>query len=221
VHSRAMRGDMTDEALKQSDLPEEAPSRSDRRKHRRAALKLGVRFLLTDGSEHSGMVTDISLGGMAIATDARPEPGSIVIAYVEGFGRLEGMVSRLNARGFALRLTLSAIKREKLEERLSTNKKTSSPHEGRRYERETTTTATRIIRSDGRSLPCRVIDLSLGGVSVETAEWPALGEQVVVGKMRGRVVRHHELGIAIEFTDIPPSRGSLSEQLISGDRSAA
>lgn len=215
---------MTNDASKQSGSPEDAASRNaaDRRKHRRAALKLGVRFLLADGSEHNGTVTDISLGGMAITSDAKPEPGSIAIAYVEGFGRLEGMVSRVNARGFAVRLTLSAIKREKLEERLSTNKKTSAPHEGRRHERESTTTAaTRIIRSDGRSLSCRVIDLSLGGVSVETAEWPALGEQVVVGKMRGRVVRHHELGIAIEFTDIPPSRGSLAEQLVSGDRSAA
>lgn len=210
---------MTKDALNQP--ADDARSAADRRKHRRAALKLGVRFLLADGSEHSGTVTDISLGGMAVTSDAKPQASSIVIAYVEGFGRLEGMVSRLNGRGFAVRLTLSAIKREKLEERLTTNKKTS-PHEGRRHERESTmATATRIIRSDGRSLACRVIDLSLGGVSVETAEWPALGEQVVVGKMRGRVVRHHELGIAIEFTDIPPSRGSLAEQLVSGDRSAA
>ena len=214
---------MTNDAPNQPGPQEDAPSRNaaDRRKHRRNVLKLGVRFLLADGSEHSGTVTDISLGGMSITSDARPDEGSIVIAYVEGFGRLEGMVLRLNSRGFAVRLTLSAIKREKLEERLSTNRKTVAPHEGRKHERESTTAATRIIRSDGRSLPCRVIDLSLGGVSVETAEWPALGEQVVVGKMRGRVVRHHELGIAIEFTDIPPSRGSLSEQLVSGDRSAA
>jgi len=213
-----MRGDMTKHAGRHGS--DEEPRGADRRKHRRAALKLGVRFLLANGTEHSGMVTDISLGGMAISSEAQPESGSIVIAYVEGFGRLEGMVSRLNAKGFAVRLTLSAIKREKLEERLSSNKKTS-PHEGRKHERESTATATRIIRADGRSLACRVIDLSLGGVSVETAEWPALGEQVVVGKMRGRVVRHHELGIAIEFTDIPPSRGSLAEQLVSGDRSAA
>jgi len=209
---------MTNDAVNQAGSGEARGA--DRRKHRRAALKLGVRFLLADGTEHSGTVTDISLGGMAIASEAEPASGSIVIAYVEGFGRLEGMVARLNSKGFAVRLTLSAIKREKLEERLSTNKKIAH-HEGRKHEREATATATRIIRSDGRSLPCRVIDLSLGGVSVETAEWPALGEQVVVGKMRGRVVRHHELGIAIEFTDIPPSRGSLAEQLVSGDRSAA
>jgi hypothetical protein len=211
---------MTKDAPTQSGTKDAEPRGADRRKHKRAALKLGVRFLLANGSEHSGVVTDISLGGMAIQSEAQPDPGSIVIAYVEGFGRLEGMVSRLNGKGFAVRLTLSAIKREKLEERLSANKKTS-PHEGRKHEREATATATRIIRSDGRSLPCRVIDLSLGGVSVEAAEWPALGEQVVVGKMRGRVVRHHELGIAIEFTDIPPSRGSLAEQLVAADRSAA
>ena len=61
-----------------------------------------MRFLLADGSEHSGTVTDISLGGMGITSDAKPEPGSIAIAYVEDFGRLEGMVSRVNARGFAV-----------------------------------------------------------------------------------------------------------------------
>ncbi|MBI1212851.1 MAG: PilZ domain-containing protein [Alphaproteobacteria bacterium] len=211
---------MKKDANKQSGAHDATSRSTDRRKHKRSPLKLGVRFLIADGTEHTGTVTDISLGGMAIQTDAEPDQGSIVIAYVEGFGRLEGMVARLNNKGFAVHLTLSAIKREKLEERLSTNKKTA-PQEGRRHERETTSAATRIVRADGRELPCRVIDLSLGGVSVETAEWPALGEQVMVGKMRGRVVRHHELGIAIEFTDIPPSRGSLAEQLVAADRSAA
>jgi len=202
---------------------EETPSRgaADRRRHKRTPLKLAVRFLLANGSEHSGVVTDMSLGGMAINSDAQPEPGLMIIAYVEGVGRLEGMVTRINTRGFAVLLTLTAIKREKLEERLSMSKKTAAAHEGRRHERESTSAATRIIRADGRSLPCRVIDLSLGGVSVEVAEWPGLGEQVVVGKMRGRVVRHHEMGIAIEFSDIPPSRGSLSEQLTASDRPAA
>jgi hypothetical protein len=41
-----------------------------------------------------------------------------------------------------------------------------------------------------------------------------LGEQIMVGKMRGRVVRHHETGFAIEFQEMPPSRGSLAEQLV-------
>lgn len=182
-------------------------------------MKLNVRFLLPDGSEHNGIVANISVGGMQVKSDARPPEGSIVIAYVQDLGRLEGLVSRAEEGGFAVRLTLSALRRDKLEEKLGMGRK-ANPADGRRHERESTTGVTRIMRADGRELPCRVIDLSLGGVSVETAEWPPLGEQVMVGKMRGRVVRHHELGIAIEFTDIPPSRGSLAEQLMS-ERSAA
>jgi hypothetical protein len=191
---------------------------SERRRHRRMPMKLNVRFLLDDGSEHSGVVADISIGGMAISAEARPAEGSNIIAYVQDLGRLEGVVSRMNEGGFAVRLTLSAMRRDKLEERLSTG--TKRGRDGRRHDRESTSGVTRIMRADGRELPCRVIDLSLGGVSVETAEWPPLGEQVIVGKMRGRVVRHHEMGIAIEFTEIPPSRGSLAEQLLT-ERSAA
>lgn len=193
---------------------------SERRRHRRSAKKLNVRFLLHDGSEHNGSVADISVGGMFVNCDARPAEGSIVIAYVQDLGRLEGMVSRLDDAGFAVRLTLSALRREKLEESLS-NERRMTGAQARRHERDMSAGVTRIVRGDGSELPCRVIDLSLGGVSVETAEWPALGEQVMVGKMRGRVVRHHELGIAIEFTDIPPSRGSLAERLTASSRSAA
>jgi hypothetical protein len=183
-------------------------------------MKLDVRFLLDDGSEHKGHVANISIGGMAIACDARPGAGSNIIAYVQDLGRLEGVVSRIDKDGFAVRLTLSAMRRDKLEERLGSGSKLRGA-EARKHHRETTSGVTRVQRADGREIPCRVIDLSLGGVSVETAEWPPLGEQVMVGKMRGRVVRHHEMGIAIEFIDIPPSRGSLAEQLMSSERTAA
>jgi hypothetical protein len=183
-------------------------------------MKLDVRFLLEDGSEHKGHVANISIGGMAVASKAHPAAGSNIIAYVQELGRLEGVVSRIDKDGFAVRLTLSAMRRDKLEERLGSGAKLRGA-EARKHHRETTSGVARIQRADGREIPCRVIDLSLGGVSVETAEWPPLGEQVMVGKMRGRVVRHHEMGIAIEFVDIPPSRGSLAEQLMSSERSAA
>ncbi|MBL9098862.1 MAG: PilZ domain-containing protein [Alphaproteobacteria bacterium] len=196
-----------------------AATGSERRRHRRSPMKLNVRFLLDDGSEHSGSVGNISVGGMAIKSEARPAAGSSVIAYVQELGRLEGLVSRIDDDGFAVRLTLSAMRRDKLEERLGAGAKKGP--EARKFHRETTEGVTRIQRADGRELSCRVIDLSLGGVSVETAEWPPLGEQVIVGKMRGRVVRHHEAGIAIEFSEIPPSRGSLAEQLMSSERTAA
>lgn len=199
------------------DQDQSSVSVTERRRQARTNLSLHVRFLLQDGTEHGGVVSDVSVGGMHIISDAQPAEGSIVIAYVEDLGRLEGIVSRIEDGGIAIRLTLSALRRDKLEERLGTGRKT---HEGRRYQREAADGVTRILRADGRELTGRVIDLSLGGVSVETAEWPPLGEQVMVGKMRGRVVRHHETGIAVEFTEIPPSRGSLAEQLTSSERAA-
>jgi hypothetical protein len=194
-------------------------SGAERRRHKRFEMKLNVRFLLDDGSEHSGVLSNISVGGMAINCDVRPAEGSNIIAYVQELGRLEGVVSRVDDMGFAVRLTLSAMRREKLEERLGTGKPRGA--EARRHSREATSSVARIMRADGRELPCRVIDLSLGGVSLETAEWPPLGEEVMVGKMRGKVVRHHELGIAIEFIDVPPSRGSLAERLTASSRTAA
>lgn len=185
-------------------------------------MKLNVRFLLDDGHEHNGNVTNISVGGMQVLSDARPAAGSGIIAYVQDLGRLEGIVSRIDDNGFAVRLTLSAMRRDKLEERLGVNTGAKARGaEARKHQRESTSGVAKIQRADGREMPCRVIDLSLGGVSVEAAEWPPLGEQVLVGKMRGRVVRHHELGIAIEFEDVPPSRGSLAEQLMSSERTAA
>jgi hypothetical protein len=192
---------------------------SERRRQRRAQTRLNVRFLLEDGSEHSGVVSNISIGGMAISCDTRPPAASRLIAYVQEIGRLEGIVARTERNGFAVRLMLSAMRREKLEERLGVGATRGA--EARKYHRESTSSVTKIQRADGREIACRVIDLSLGGVSVETAEWPPLGEQVMVGKMRGRVVRHHEIGIAIEFQEMPPSRGSLAEQLVSADRTAA
>ncbi len=190
---------------------------SERRRQKRSALHLQVRFLLQDGSEHTGVVTDVSIGGMNIASEVRPDEGSIIIAYVDDLGRLEGIVARVDEHGIAMRLTLSTLRRDKLEERLGTGKKSA---DDRRYQRDAAAGATRILRADGRELAARVIDLSLGGVSLESAEWPPLGEQVMVGKMRGRVVRHHETGIAVEFTEIPPSRGSLAEQLTASERAA-
>jgi hypothetical protein len=191
-------------------------SSQERRRQSRARLNLHVRFLLQDGSENAGIVDDISIGGMNIVSNVAAEDGSVIIAYVEDLGRLEGVVARVDDRGIAVRLVLSPLRREKLQERLGAGLGIPAPAkgiEGRRFERETTKGAAIVRRADGTELAARVTDLSLGGVAVEAAEWPPLGEQVMVGKMRGRVVRHNENGFAIEFSEMPPSRGSLSEQL--------
>ncbi|HUW73493.1 MAG TPA: PilZ domain-containing protein, partial [Methyloceanibacter sp.] len=49
---------------------------------------------------------------------------------------------------------------------------------------------------------CRVIDVSLSGASVATRVKPPLESVVVLGRLRGRVVRHHDQGIGIQFAKI-------------------
>jgi hypothetical protein len=46
---------------------------------------------------------------------------------------------------------------------------------------------------------CEVLDLSLSGLSLKTMVKPPLGEVITIGHVSGRVVRHHESGIAVEF----------------------
>ena len=58
---------------------------------------------------------------------------------------------------------------------------------------------TQIVLSNGEVHPCRVLDLSLSGAGLELEARPAVGERVRVGRTEGRVVRHTDEGIAVEF----------------------
>ena len=54
------------------------------------------------------------------------------------------------------------------------------------------------------SRPCSVATRAvmsepLSGAAVKVDVVPSLGTHIVLGKMRGRVVRYHPTGIAIEF----------------------
>jgi hypothetical protein len=61
-----------------------------------------------------------------------------------------------------------------------------------------------------------VLDISLSGAALRTAVLPCLGTCVSLGKMRGRVVRYHECGIAIEFLK-PLERTTLAAATTPGN----
>ena len=52
---------------------------------------------------------------------------------------------------------------------------------------------------DGRVYNCEVIDISISGAGIRTDILPAIGTFVMLGKMKGKVVRYLENGVAIEF----------------------
>ena len=55
---------------------------------------------------------------------------------------------------------------------------------------------------EGIVVPCKILDVSISGASVATDARPVPGQVVQLGKLRARVVRHHENGLALEFLDV-------------------
>jgi hypothetical protein len=59
----------------------------------------------------------------------------------------------------------------------------------------------------------RLIDVSLTGAALSLVERPALGTVVTLGRTPGRVVRHFEGGIAVEFL-LPLSPDDFDEGVL-------
>jgi PilZ domain len=71
----------------------------------------------------------------------------------------------------------------------------------RRHRRLPSATPQQLIRPNGDRISYEVLDISLGGVSLKTELRPPIGELTNLGFTYGRVVRHHDEGIAIEFLE--------------------
>jgi PilZ domain len=175
----------------------------DRRRFRRVLVSLNGRFMSEDKREYPCEVLNMSPGGMALRAPVSPRTGERVVAYLDSLGRLEGTVARVFEGGFAVELKASPQKRERIANLLTwlTNQDLSG--EERQHERyEPRIAAQKLILPNSDVHDCRVIDVSLSGASVATRVKPPLETVVVLGRLRGRVVRHHDQGFAIQFAEL-------------------
>ncbi len=144
----------------------------------------------------------MSPGGAALIAPVTGEVGERVIAYIDHLGRIEGKIVRHIEGGFAMTVNATARKRDKLASQLTwlANRHVLNLPEDRRHDRFTPdSSASRIVLPDGREYPCRVVDVSMSGAALAIEVRPAIGTSISLGKMRARVVRHTEDGIAVEF----------------------
>ena len=179
-----------------------ARARADRRRYRRIRIDLpGKLFVPATATEFAGTVVDLSPGGASFATDADLPIETAVVLYANSFGRYEGVVARRDGPRLGLKFNSTALKRERTAEQLTLflNKSLLDESELRRDDRTPTKGLTRFVRHDGTVVPCEVIDLSLSGISVKTDIRPPVGEFVLIGQLAGRVARHHDQGLGIEF----------------------
>jgi hypothetical protein len=129
-------------------------------------------------------------------------PGERVIAYVDHLGRLEGKIARLLDNGFAMTISATSRKHDKLVTQLTwlANRQILNLPEDRRHGGFTPRNPiARLILPHGTNVTCRVIDLSASGAAVAIAPdlRPAMGTAVTIGKTPGHVVRHIDDGFAI------------------------
>ncbi|TCQ04853.1 PilZ domain-containing protein [Rhizobium sp. PP-F2F-G36] len=181
----------------------------------RVTVNLSGRLMLASHDEYDCVATEMSPGDVFLATTARPRIGERVIAYVDHVGRIEGLVSRLADGSFTVRINATERKRDKLAAQLTwiANKHELGLPEDRRHDRlAPRKTHTDITLEDGTRYACRIIDLSLSGAAVDTEFRFELGTPMLLGNMRGRIVRHLQEGVAIEFLGVQ-SRDTLREFL--------
>jgi hypothetical protein len=175
----------------------------DRRRFQRVKVNLLGRYMLPDRREYPCQVVDMSPGGMAVVAPVNAAPSERVIAYVDHLGRLEGHVARLLDNGFAMTISATSRKRDKLAAQLTwlANRHILDSPEDRRHGRMAPRNPMgRLIMPNGVNLTCRIIDVSQSGAGIATDQRPPIGALVTLGKVQGRVVRHLEDGFAVEFT---------------------
>lgn len=192
-------------------LPKVPLPADDRRHFHRVKVDLLGRFMREDESEFPCRIDNMSPGDFAAITAVEPRLSERIILYADHVGRLEGHVTRLFAGGFAATMQATSRKRQKLAAQLTwlANRHELSLPEDRRHERiEPKNPFIDMVLEDGRRYQVRILDLSLSGAAVQSTVRPAIGARVTLGTMAGRVVRHLEGGLAIEFSSIQ-SRESL------------
>jgi hypothetical protein len=178
---------------------------ADQRRHARFQLTLLGRFMRASKHEYPCKLNNISVGGAAVSSPVAVDVGERIVAYFDEIGGHEGTVVRVFDGGFAMRLAATQHKREKLAAQITwlINRGELSGIDGRRHERIAVANKTSTLKlSDGTDVDCKVIDVSLSGASISTEARPPIGSNVMFGKLRCRVMRHHDRGIGVQFLDI-------------------
>lgn len=177
----------------------------DLRQFSRVKVNLLGRYMLNDRSEFPCQIINMSPGGAAIIAPTTGVIGERVIVYIDHIGRCEGKIVRQIDGGFAMTITASARKRDKMAAQLTwlANKDILQLAEDRDHDRVVPDMRhSQIILPDGRKYNCKLIDISLSGAALHIEVRPALGTGITLGRMRAQVVRHFEEGIAVEFSSV-------------------
>jgi hypothetical protein len=178
------------------------PEPSERRRNHRVPVEVFGRYMLQSRQDFPCKTLDISPGGILICAPVYGAIGERVITYLDHLGRLEGVITRHVADGFAMSVSATTRKKSKVAAQLTwlANRKALGLPEDRRHERITPKNTRGMLRlADGSEMPTRIIDISMSGAAFSAEQYPPMGAMVTLGAIPGRIVRAFEGGVAMEF----------------------
>lgn len=167
-------------------------------------VKISVlgRYMLADRREFPCQVLEMSPGDAVVIAPVAGTAGERVVAYIDHIGRIEGSIQDSVEGGFVMDVVASDRKRDKMAAQLTwlANRDTLNLPEDRRHERVVPDNRhSTVVLDDGRRYNCKIIDISLSGAAIELTVRPAMGTPVTLGRMRAKVIRHFQNGVAVEF----------------------
>jgi hypothetical protein len=177
-------------------------TRAEAAKFQRVKVSVLGRYMLADRREFPCQILEMSPGDAMVVAPVTGIVGEKVIAYIDHIGRIEGCITSQIDGGFMMDIVASARKRDKMAAQLTwlANKDILNLPEDRRHERVVPDIRhSTVVLDDGRRYNCKIIDISLSGAAVELDVRPAMGTPITLGRMRARVVRHFQNGVAVEF----------------------
>jgi hypothetical protein len=177
---------------------------TERRRHHRMKVALLGRYMLADHREYACQTTDMSPGGASLVAPVKGAVGERVVLYLEHVGRIEGEITRHTPQGFTVSIAATVRKRDKIASQLTWlgNRHDLGLPEDRRHERIVPRNPVCELRLDsGRIMVVRLVDISMSGaaVSVDDKDKLPIGTAVSLGRTPGKVVRHFQGGMAVEF----------------------
>jgi hypothetical protein len=177
-------------------------TRAESAKFQRVKVSVLGRYMLADRREFPCQVLEMSPGDAMVVAPVAGTVGEKVIAYIDHVGRIEGVITSQIDGGFIMDIAASSRKRDKMAAQLTwlANKDLLNLPEDRRHERVVPDIRhSTVVLDDGRRYNCKIIDISLSGAAIELDVRPAMGTPVTLGRMRARVIRHFQNGVAVEF----------------------
>jgi hypothetical protein len=173
---------------------------AEKRAHKRVPIAIaGKLFFPSTDTEQDCIVTDISLGGATLQCDEQPAVGTELVLYLPGFDRFAGAIVRSTCEEAGMHFDCTDAKRERLAEKIMLHIAGVLPDATQTRRAERVGAPRRFTRPGGAVVSFEVIDISLTGASLRTPARPPIGEIVMVGTTPGRVCRHFDDGIALEF----------------------